>query len=163
MSDTTAEATETAAEGTTEQQAETIEDVRAALAKYKEIAKTQEKRAKENASAAKELAEIRDAQKTDAERTADRLTAAQAEVDAIPSKVAAALREHLVTLHSIPAEQAELYLTAADPELLLKQVAGLVDMGTRKSNRVPREGRNPKAAEDEMAEFTRQVFGNSDS
>ncbi|MFE3060590.1 hypothetical protein [Nocardia sp. NPDC059239] len=129
---------------------------------WKSKSRDWEKRAKDNAGAAKELADIKDAQKTEAERAADKLTAAQAEVDSIPSKVADALREHLVTLHKIPEDQAELYLTASNPELLLKQVAGLVDMGARKSNRVPREGRNPKAADDEMAAFTRQVFGNSE-
>ena len=119
-----------------------------------------EKRAKEGAKAATELAQIKDAQKSDAEKAADKLAAAQAEVDAIPAKVADALREHLVSLHSIAADQAELYLTAADPELLLKQVAGLVDMGKRKSNRVPREGQSTKtAADDQMAEFTAGLFG----
>lgn len=118
-----------------------------------------EKRAKENAGAAKELAQIKDAQKTDAERAAEKLAAAQSEVDAIPAKVADALRSHLVALHSIPADQAELYLTATDPELLLKQVAGLVDLGKRKSNHVPREGRTPKSADDQMAEFAAGLFG----
>lgn len=126
---------------------------------WKSKSREWEKRAKEGASAAKELAAIKDAQKSDAEKAADKLAAAQAEVDAIPAKVAGALREHLVTLHSIPADQAELYLTAADPELLLKQVAGLVDLGKRKSNHVPREGRTPKSADDQMAEFAAGLFG----
>jgi hypothetical protein len=127
---------------------------------WKSKSREWEKRAKEGASAAKELAAIKEAQKSDAEKAADKLAAAQAEIDAIPAKVAGALREHLVTLHSIPADQAELYLTAADPELLLKQVAGLVDMGKRKSNRVPREGQSTKTtADDPMAEFTAGLFG----
>ncbi|WP_025353372.1 hypothetical protein [Nocardia nova] len=127
---------------------------------WKDKSRQWEKRAKEGASAAKELAAIKESQKSDAEKAADKLAAAQSEVDSIPAKVAASLRDHLVSLHSIPADQAELYLTAADPELLLKQVAGLVDMGKRKSNRVPREGQaTTKTADDQMAEFAAGLFG----
>ncbi|MFE3051597.1 hypothetical protein [Nocardia sp. NPDC059239] len=139
---------------------ETVDDLRAALSKSKEFARTWEKRAKDNAGAAKELAEIKDAQKTDAEKVADALANAKAEVDAIPAKVAEALRAHLRGLHpDITDEQAELYLTATDPELLLKQATGLVGVGKRKSNHVPREGRNHKTTDDELETFARQLFG----
>lgn len=158
MSDTAAEATATEADGIEQTEGETKPSE--TLDYWRTRSRDNERKAKENAAAAKELADIKESQKSEAEKATDRIAKAEAEVATIPAKVAGALREHLVSLHSIPADQAELYLTAADPELLLKQVAGLVDMGKRKSNRVPREGQSTKtAADDQMAEFTAGLFG----
>jgi len=118
-----------------------------------------EKRAKENATAATELAKIQDAQKTEAERAADRIAKAEAEAATVPEKVAAALRAHLVTLHQIPADRAELYLTATDPDLLLRQVTGLVADQPRKGNQVRREGVTPPPPlEDDVRAFARDLF-----
>lgn len=115
---------------------------------WKEKARLQEKRAKDNAAAAKELAEIRESQKSEADKIADRIAKADADVAAIPAQVAAALKDHLVTLHGIDAEDAELFLTAAEPELLLKQVARLVGQSdkTPQGNHVPSEGRTSSGA-----------------
>lgn len=114
---------------------------------WKEMARLQEKRAKENAAAAKELETIKQSQMSEAEKTVARLKQADEEVASIPAKVTAALREHLVAIHKIEKEDAELFLTAADPELLLKQVARLVGQSDSKSNsnHVPSEGRNSRA------------------
>ncbi len=119
-----------------------------------------EKRAKENATAATELAKIQDAQKTEAERAADRIAKAEAEAATVPAKVAAALRAHLVELHQIPADRAELYLTATEPDLLLRQVTGLVaDQQPRKGNQVRREGVTPPPPlEDDVRAFARDLF-----
>lgn len=149
--DTTTVAPETgASDDSTDQgqaQTETVESLKAKLDSYKEIAKTQEKRAKENAAAAKELETIKQSQMTDAEKTADRLAKADAAIASIPSLVADALRGHLVEMHQIESEDAELFLTAADPELLLKQVARFVGQSDKsKSNHVPSEGRNSGGA-----------------
>lgn len=149
-------------EGSPESNAtETVESLQAKLAQYKEIASKQEKRAKENAAAAKRLAELEDAQKSESEKAADRIAKAEAEAASVPAKVADALRTHLVALHGIDADKAELYLTATDPELLLKQVAGLVDMSDtrKKKNVVPREGNNPTPTESEERKFVRNLFG----
>jgi hypothetical protein len=109
------------------------------------------------------LTELEDAQKTDAEKTADRISKAEAEAASVPSKVSDALRTHLVALHGIEAEDAELFLTAQDPELLLKQVDRLVGQsGKRKTqgNVVPREGKTSSTAgSDDMRGFARQLFG----
>jgi len=111
-------------------------------------------------AAAVELAAIKESQKTDVQKTADRLAAADAEVAKIPAKVSEALRVHLVALHKIPAERAELYLTATDPELLLKQVAGLVDLdGKTRGNHVPREGSTSHSADSDELQTTRELFG----
>jgi len=111
-------------------------------------------------AAAVELAAIKEAQKTDVQKTADRLAAADAEIAKIPAKVSEALRVHLVALHKIPAERAELYLTATDPELLLKQVAGLVDLdGKTRGNHVSREGSITHSADSSELETVHGLFG----
>lgn len=87
--------------------------------------------------------------------------AAQAEVSVaeIPAKVAGVLRDHLVALHGIEKDDADLFLTANDPELLLKQVQRLVGRGTGNATLiVPREGNHTSAAESSEREFTRNLF-----
>ena len=57
-------------------------------------------------------------------------------------------------------DDAELFLTASDPDLLLKQVSRLVETkgAGRKQNTVPREGTNPRPADDKDA-AARAFFG----
>jgi hypothetical protein len=85
---------------------------------------------------------------------------AEASVAEIPAKVAGVLRDHLVSLHGIEKDDADLFLTANDPELLLKQVQRLVGRGSSStaSNFVPREGTSTSAGSDGMREFTRSLF-----
>jgi CTP:molybdopterin cytidylyltransferase MocA len=79
------------------------------------------------------------------------------------SAVAAALKEHMVALHQIDADDAELLLTGDNPELLLKQVARLLEQRPKKKAVVAREGGNPDAAQTgDMREFARGLFGRSD-
>ena len=161
MSEQTAEVTETGAEGTkeTEQQTKPTETVDF----WKQKAREQEKRAKDNKAAADELAQIKESQKSESEKTADRIAKAEAEVASVPSKVADALREHLVTLHEIDKDDAELFLTANEPELLLKQVTRLVGQSDKrkKTNVVPREGKTPPVAsgDADRRAFVRQLTG----
>jgi len=117
-------------------------------------------------AAAVELAAIKEAQKTDVQKTADRLAAADAEIAKIPAKVSEALRVHLVALHKIPAEDAELFLTASDPEVLLKQVERLVARGAedvaaskKHGNFVAREGSTTHSADSDELQTTRELFG----
>ncbi len=119
--------------------------------------------AKDNADAAKRLGEIQDAQKSETEKTADRIAKADAEVAGIPAKVSAALREHLVALHEIDQDDAELFLTGTDPELLLKQVTRLLGQSDkRKGNHVPREGATQgRAKPDDRQTFADFLTGNS--
>ena len=109
---------------------------------WKQKAREQEKRAKDNAEAAKRLAEIEEANKTEADKAAERLAAAEAEVQQVPAKVTDALRTHLVALHEISDDDADLFLTASDPETLLRQVDRLVARSEPKP-RAPR----PNAAQ----------------
>ena len=148
-----------------QQSAETVEH-------WKSKARDWEKRAKANSSAATELAELKAAQMTDTEKLTARLKQAEAEAASVPAKVAEALKQHLVSTSQIDKETADLYLTATDPELLLKQAAGLAGLGAgggRKRNRVDAEGRSgagktTKGGDGtaELEEFTRQLFRNDD-
>jgi hypothetical protein len=154
---TDAAATDAPADETEPQQPKPTETVEF----WKQKAREQEKRAKDNADAAKRLAEIEDAQKSEAERTADRIAKAEAEVASMPAKVAEALRGHLVALHEIEPDDAELFLTATDPDLLLKQVSRLLarsDERKKNGNRVPREGSTTPPVDSEDARFARELF-----
>lgn len=161
MSEQTAEATATETEATTEQQTE--KKPSETLEFWRDQAKKQEKRAKENAEAAKRLGEIEEAQKSESEKVADRIAKAEAEVASVPTKVADALREHLVALHEIDKEDAELFLTASDPELLLKQVTRLLGQSDkrRKPHVVPGEGKTPTVTpgDADRRAFVRQLTG----
>lgn len=136
------EATEPAPEVTPPQHEEFPEDhplVKALAAQKNTI--------KELKSKAARLDELEEAQKSDAEKFADKVAKLESEAASVPARVAAGLREHLIKLHGIDGEDAELFLTATDPELLLKQVDRLVAQSAPHNNglHVPAEGRNPSA------------------
>lgn len=121
----------------------------------------QKKAIKELKARTARLDEIEDAQKSESEKVAERLAKADAEVATVPSKVADALRVHLVALHEIDKDDAELFLTATEPELLLKQVTRLVGQSDKrkKTNTVPREGQTSSTSgDDEVREFARGLF-----
>ena len=133
---------------------------------WKQKAREQESRAKANKAAADRLAELEESQKSDAQKAADRIANAEREVASVPAKVADALKSHLVALHEINEEDAELFLTASDPELLLKQVGRLTARAKaseaerkKQGNYVPREGANPNAPENDEREAARRLFG----
>jgi hypothetical protein len=161
MSEQTPEVAATETEDTTDQQPKPSETVDF----WKQKAREQEKRAKDNATAAQRLAAIEDAQKTEAEKTADRIAKADAEVASVPAKVADALKIHLVGLHKIDSEDAELFLTASEPDLLLKQVTRLLARSDEQTaaqkkngNYVPREGNNPSADGGDERQVLRSLF-----
>jgi hypothetical protein len=115
---------------------------------------------------ASKLDEIEQANKSEIDKAMDRVAKAEAEVAQIPTRVADALREHLISLHTIPKDDAELFLTATDPELLLKQVDRLIARTTeaaserkKTGNHVPREGGQVSTpGGDSDAQFARQLF-----
>lgn len=156
ISATETEATEKKQSGPEQSPTETVDF-------WKQKAREQEKRAKENAEAAKRLGEIEEAQKSEAEKAADRIAKAEAEVGEIPHKVADALREHLIALHEIDKDDAELFLTANVPDLLLKQVTRLVSQSGKrtKANVVRGEGKTPPvgSADEDRRAFVRQLTG----
>jgi hypothetical protein len=91
-----------------------------------------EKRAKENKTAADELAALKQAQMSDAERTAARLEQMERETQAARTE---ALRFRIATRHGISDEDAELYLTATDEETLERQAKGLADRSAQTTAR----------------------------
>lgn len=108
------------------------------------------------------LDEIEQANKSEIEKANDRASKAEAEAAKVPSLVAGQLREHLAKIHEINDEDAELFLTATDPELLLKQVDRLLARGSQRKktgNVVPREGANLTSSGDDMRSFTNELFG----
>jgi hypothetical protein len=161
MSETTAEttATETTASTTAPETPKPTETVEF----WKQKARDQEKRAKENAEAAKRLAEIEESQKSEAEKSADRIKQLEGDV---PAARLAAFREAAVKFGGITQEDADLYLTASDMETLAKQAVGLArrsDDRKKQGNRVPTEGKTTTSAgEDPMRGFTRSLFGRED-
>lgn len=156
MAETTSEAPATDAQEPSADQQKPTETVDF----WKQKAREQEKRAKENASAAQRLAEYEEANKTEAQKTADRLAAAE--------KVAAdarqeALRLRIATRFQIGDEDADLFLTGSDEDTLTKQaerLAGRAQERKKHGNHVPREGAaTPPPGDDPLREFTRSVFG----
>ena len=84
-----------------------------------------------------------------------------------PEEDAVAFKAHLIALHEIDVEDAELFLTATDPELLLKQVERLLaQSGTREDKRhiVSNEGHHTRNTETQggMREFARNLFRNNE-
>jgi hypothetical protein len=159
--DTTADTTDTAAKTFTQEQVNTF------LAENRRNGVTPAEIEALKVAAA-ELATIKDAQKSTEQRAADRTSAADAEIAKIPAKVSDALRVHLVALHKIPAEDAELFLTASDPEVLLKQVERLVARGAedvaaskKHGNFVAREGSTSHSADSDELETARALFGSN--
>lgn len=88
-----------------------------------------------------------------------KLADAEANTADVPGLVSQQLRAHLVTLHEIPTDDADLFLTATDPEVLLKQVTRLVGRGKQQGHVVPREGSAPTSVSNEKREFAKSLFG----
>ncbi|MEC4840537.1 hypothetical protein R2360_13720 [Mycobacteroides chelonae] len=118
---------------------------------------------KELKAKAARLDEIEEAQKTQAQKDAERIATAEAEAAAVPSRVAAGLKEHLVTLHEIDAEDAELFLTATEPELLLKQITRLLGQTDKqsKTHHVPREGTSGRGKPNSKRQFLSDINAQS--
>lgn len=159
MSETTAETPATDApadkEPTEQKPTETVEF-------WKQKAREQEKRAKENSKAADRLAEIENANKTEAEKAAAKI--AELEADAASARVEA-LRFRVASEYGIDGKRAELLLTASTEEAMKEQAEALrQESDTRKKhgNQVPREGTNPQPSGDEMREFTTRLFEKAD-
>ncbi len=125
---------------------------------WKAEARKWEQRAKDNKSAAERLAALEDANKSELEKANEKALAAE---KAAEKAQADALRLRVALKHNVSDEDADLFLTGTDEETLTKQAQRLTDRGSERKpkNRVPREGTPPREApEDEMREFTRNLF-----
>ena len=84
---------------------------------WKAEARKWEARAKENSTAAKRLAEIEEASKTEAQKLADRAAAAE---KALAEAQADALRSKVIAKHAIPEDYHEFVVGATEDELTAK-------------------------------------------
>lgn len=132
--------------------AEYVKKLRDEAAKYRTEAKA-------NADAAKRLAEIEEANKTEVQKATERLAAAEkAAADARRE----ALKFKIAARFNIGDEDADLFLTGTDEETLTKQaerLAGRESDRKKNGNVVPKEGAaTPPAGADPVREFARGLF-----
>lgn len=113
---------------------------------------------------AAELDDIKQASKTEVEKTAERLAALEAELNAAKRE---SLRLKIAGAHDITdADDIDLFLTGTDEETLTKQAKRLAERTAdrkKNGNHVPKEGTNPPSATggDERA-FVQQLFAKAD-
>ena len=128
-----------------------LEKLQNELETWKGYARKHEDRAKANSDAADKV--------TTLEAEIANLKDVEAQV---PAKVAAALKAHVVALHSIPEDTAAALLTASDPETLMDQVQALQGLvGGTVGASAPLEGNRPDSTGgDEMTTFLDALVGN---
>lgn len=109
---------------------------------WKQKAREQEKKAKENVAARMELDQLKAAQLTNEERLTAELQTACAERDQALTDL---LRWRVATRFGIADEDVDLFLTGTDEETLVKQAERLAERtpSTNGGLYVPQEGRNP--------------------
>lgn len=108
---------------------------------------------------ASRLDQIEEANKTEVQKLADRVTGAETERDAARVDM---LRFKVAAKHGISEEDADLFLTGKDEEALTKQaerLAGREADRKKQGNYVPKEGTSSTAPENEERAFARQLFG----
>jgi hypothetical protein len=114
--------------------------------------------ARENAEAVKELAALKEATKTEAEKTADRMKALE---EQIANTTLDALRTKIAFKHGISPEDAEVLLTGTDEESLTAQAERLVKVKPVGSSS-PLAGLGSddgkQSGEAEVRKFTRSFF-----
>ena len=158
MSEQIAEAAATESEATTEQQETERPKPTETVDFWKSKAREQEKRAKDNADAAKRLAEIEESQKTEAQKSADRIKQLETEAEAARRD---ALRFKVASEFGIASERADLLLTGTDEETMRRQAEALkgeADERKKQGNRVPREGQTPSPGNGDERQFLRDLI-----
>lgn len=126
---------------------------------WRQKAREQEKRAKENAVAAKRLAEIEDAQKSAEQRAAEALAAAEQRAAQAEAR---AVRREVALEHKLSAEDAALLDTITDEDamraLAVRLAASEVARG-KSGNHAPREGNTPSPSRQPDRDVVRSLFG----
>lgn len=134
--------------------ADYVDKLRKEAAKYRTEAKA-------NADAAKRLAEIEDANKSEVEKATQRIAVAEAARDAAHAEM---IRFRVAAKYGISDDDADLFLTATDEESLTRQAERLAARNSEAASpRAPKpdanQGRSgtggPKSAADSFAEFFR--------
>lgn len=114
--------------------------VLADLAKERDKRQELEKRLEALEPLAKKAQEIEDAQKSEIQRAAEATAAAEARA---AKAEAEALRYRIATKHRISDEDAELWLTAADEDLLIKQAERFVALTGAQEQPKPQQQPDP--------------------
>ena len=136
-------------------------DWKAAARKWESRAKESFAKAQANEDAAKRLAEIEDAKKSDEQKWQERLEKLENELNGTRRD---AERARIQARYGISDADAELFLTAADSEQLEKQAKALADREAAKKKNgptVPADRGNPgSGGSDPLRDLARQVFDN---
>ncbi len=131
---------------------------------WKTEARKWEKRAKENAEAAKRLAEIEEAQKSEAEKVAERLAKAER---AAAEAEARALRREIALEHKLSKDDAALLDAVSDEDAMRRLAARLAEQAAERDRHisnngayVPAEGKTPPALNsDQLEQSLRKALG----
>lgn len=142
--------------------ASTTEDPKVDETDWKAEARKWQARAKENKTAADELGQLKEAQKTAEQKAADREAAATKRAEEAEAK---ALRREIALDPTGDGKSSA--LSATDAALLddltdedaMRRLARRLAASKTKSNSVPREGSNPAAGTDDARETVRGLFG----
>lgn len=127
---------------------------------WKAKAREWERRAKENKTAADELTAIKESQKSEADKVAERLAEAERKAAEAEARV---LRREVALEHKLSTEDAALLDTITDEDAmraLAKRLAA-VESDNKHGNHVPREGNNPRPKPDERRAFANFLTGNN--
>lgn len=126
---------------------------------WKAKAREWEKRAKDNKSAADELAQLREQQKTAEQKAADREKAA---IERAAIAEAKAVRREVALDFGLSKDDASLLDDLTDEDAMKRLAKRLADRDTkdkRKTNRVPGEGTQTPPPSDDRREFIRRLTG----
>ena len=126
---------------------------------WKAKARDWEKRAKENKSAADKLAELEEANKSEAQKAAERTAKAEQRAAEAEAKV---VRRDIAIEHKLSKEDAALLDTITDEETLRALAARLAGAESDKKKQgphVPGEGKNTPPKADPNVQFLRRMTG----
>lgn len=156
-------ATEAAATETTETTTETTETTQSKPTEtvefWRDKAREQEKRAKSNAEAAKRLAEIEDAQKSETQKASEALAKAEERASAAEKRASALA---IATEHKLDKDDAETIALLPDEDSMRRvaqRLAGQAAEQKKQGPRVPKEGATTKAPAADERDFVRNLFG----
>ena len=145
------------------QPTEPVEPARAGT-DWKAEARKWEQRAKENSAAAKRLAEIEEAQKSEAEKTAERLAKAER---AAAEAEARALRRDIALEHKLSKDDAALLDAVTDEDAMRRLAERLAQQAAEQASHistngayVPAEGKTPPALNsNQLEQSLRRALG----
>lgn len=156
---TEAAATETTETTTTSETTEAQQKPTETVEFWRDKAREQEKRAKSNADAAKRLAEIEDAQKSESQKAAEALAKAEERASAAEKRASALA---IATEHKLDKDDAETIALLPDEDSMRRvaqRLAGQAAEQKKQGPRVLKEGTTTKAAAADERDFVRNLFG----